>query len=243
MSFNLYLDTREAQALVNGTPSDAVYNLQWGQLHLADRGYSVSLEQASIPNLVYGVNGNNAVISFSENGSPTILTATLTHGNYTPALLATELKTRLDAAGSNTYTVVYTPTTGKLTITANATNTFAIRSPSELLGFTTINTFSISKEGNHVIRLDGTLYVDVVAMNLRLPSRTTSGRTNVLARIYLDVGFGFIQRYDNSNNADAVPLLDGSINQLEVQLRDDQNRLWVLPETAHVGLTLRFEKL
>jgi hypothetical protein len=62
-------------------------------------------------------------IDFDEGAAE--LTATLTAGSYTGTSLATEIKTRLDAAGG-TYTVDYSETTGKFTI-ARAAGNFTLR--------------------------------------------------------------------------------------------------------------------
>ena len=61
------------------------------------------------------VDSSNNKIDFEEVLS-TEITATLTSGSYTPADLATEIKTRLDAAGTATYTVTYDALTRKFTI-------------------------------------------------------------------------------------------------------------------------------
>lgn len=49
------------------------------------------------------IDSSNNKINFKEGGSE--LTATLSSATYTLATLATEIKTQLDAAGANTYTV------------------------------------------------------------------------------------------------------------------------------------------
>ena len=62
-------------------------------------------------------------IDFDEGGAE--LTTTLTVGSYNGQTLATEVKTRLDAAGG-TYTVTYAEATGKFTI-ARAAGNFTLR--------------------------------------------------------------------------------------------------------------------
>lgn len=62
-------------------------------------------------------------IDFDEGGAE--LTATITPGVYNGQTLATEIKTRMDAAGG-TYTVSYDESTGKFTI-ARAAGIFTIR--------------------------------------------------------------------------------------------------------------------
>ena len=75
------------------------------------------LNTASIPFTWYPVNSINNKIYFNEDAGAT-LTAVLTPGNYTYATLATEIKTRMDAASTatKTYTVTYDATLNKFTI-------------------------------------------------------------------------------------------------------------------------------
>ena len=62
-------------------------------------------------------------IDFDEGGGE--LVATLTVAIYTGQTLCTEIKTRMDAAGAKVYTVTYSETTAKFTITADA-GTFSL---------------------------------------------------------------------------------------------------------------------
>lgn len=63
----------------------------------------------------------NDTVDFLEGA--TTLSAVLRPGHYNPVALATEVKTRMDAAGNSVYAVAYgttsTATTGKFTITSN----------------------------------------------------------------------------------------------------------------------------
>jgi len=67
-------------------------------------------------NGLFVVDANNKYIDFDEGGAE--LTATLTLGSYNGASLATEIKTQLDVAGALTYTVTYSDSTAKFTISA-----------------------------------------------------------------------------------------------------------------------------
>ena len=70
----------------------------------------------------FAIGATNKYIDFDEGGAE--LTATLTEGNYNGQTLATEIKTRMDAAGG-TYTVTYSESTGKFTIAR--TGNFTLR--------------------------------------------------------------------------------------------------------------------
>lgn len=91
-------------------------------------------------NGVFVVTDSNKYIDFSEGGGE--LTATLTLGIYSGQTLATEIKTRLDAAGALTYTVTYSESTAKFTIAASGTfsllwftGTHKATDASDLLGY------------------------------------------------------------------------------------------------------------
>ena len=85
-------------------------------------------------------------IDFEETAS-TELTATLTHGAYSPSDYATHVKTQLDSAGGSTYTISYDADTRKFTLASDLgggggtfkllcqSGTNALRSAYETLGF------------------------------------------------------------------------------------------------------------
>jgi len=65
----------------------------------------------------------NDVVDFKESAAGAELHAALTAGTYTPTTLATEIKARMEAASgvAATYTVSYSATTGKWTISTSHT--------------------------------------------------------------------------------------------------------------------------
>jgi hypothetical protein len=89
----------------------------------------------------YEITLDNNKIDFAEGGPQ--LTAALTVGIYSPTNLALEIKTQLDAIGANTYTVAFSRSTRKFTISTTVnfslltnTGTNINISPYTLLGFT-----------------------------------------------------------------------------------------------------------
>jgi hypothetical protein len=62
------------------------------------------------------VDASNNKIDFKESGGGSELTATITSDTYSPTTLAAEIKTQLEAEGSETYTVSFSTTTGLWTI-------------------------------------------------------------------------------------------------------------------------------
>lgn len=67
------------------------------------------------------IDSTNGSLLFNEGGST--LTASLTGGNYTLSALATEIKTQMDSAGANTYTVTVSSDNE---ITISATGSFEL---------------------------------------------------------------------------------------------------------------------
>jgi hypothetical protein len=128
---------------------------------------SIELVTGCVPADLYNVTANWNTFIFYEAANATQILS-LTPGQYTPTTLAAELQTRLNVASSNTYTVTYSDTTKRLTITAtngspaeftfyfkpgqlhtdqiNATTGAleSINCPATLLGFDRTNTTSVS---------------------------------------------------------------------------------------------------
>lgn len=65
--------------------------------------------------------GSNDEIGFKEDSAGSVLTATVAAGTYTYGELAYQVKKALEAAGDSTYTVRYTLSTRKFTITSDGT--------------------------------------------------------------------------------------------------------------------------
>jgi hypothetical protein len=67
------------------------------------------------------VDDNNDKIDFKDTALGSELHATLTHGIYSPTALAAEIKSKMEAVSSHTYTVTFSTTTGLWTISTNHT--------------------------------------------------------------------------------------------------------------------------
>lgn len=71
------------------------------------------------------IDATNNKLDFNEGGAQ--ITATLANATYTPTTLAAEIKSKMDASvGVGTYTVSYSTTTGKWTISVTGAATFNI---------------------------------------------------------------------------------------------------------------------
>jgi len=96
------------------------------------------------------IDATNNKIDFKESGGGGELTATLTSGTFDTITLAAEIKTQLESAGAEIYTVSFSKTTGQWTIstggtflsilTNSGTNTAVSTGPS--IGFGTTSDFT-----------------------------------------------------------------------------------------------------
>ncbi len=120
------------------------------------------------------VDSTNNKIDFTENGTAE-LTATLTSGVYTPTTFATEVDTRITAAGAQSYTVTFDSVLRKFTLTSSGsvfrlyfgTGTNASKGAAALLGFDDNNqsgalTYTSSYALSGILRLSRpmTIYKD-----------------------------------------------------------------------------------
>lgn len=112
---------------------------------------AIKLLSAFIPNTVYNITSSNNTFIFNEGGSN--LTATLTAGAYSVFDLVTELETKLDAAGANTYTVSYSAVTFKLTITSTANYTIIGGTILNILGFEAQLVAGLTFSSTYAVRL------------------------------------------------------------------------------------------
>lgn len=80
--------------------------------------YAFKVKECSIPFSFYMVNGYNNAIAFREAGDGINRVAYLPQGNYDAASIIPALETALTTAGTQSYTVSYSDTTGRLTISA-----------------------------------------------------------------------------------------------------------------------------
>lgn len=79
---------------------------------------AVKIKTCMMPLTFYTIDERNNKIYFEENNDGITLTATLNSGIYTSSTISAEIKSALDNAGALTYTVSYSATTNKLTISS-----------------------------------------------------------------------------------------------------------------------------
>lgn len=233
---HIFLDTRyKNTGTTNYMPS---WRLPTGQS--LNGNLLISLNSCIIPNLVFPITSQNNTIVFAEGGGGNI-TATLTSQDYTGTTLASTLQSVLNTAGLLTYTVTFDPLTTYLTI-AVSTSTVQFKTSNTaftagfVLGFdeTTDTADSASITSDYPVRLDGSMYIDIEVTNANTHSLSVNNSSTPFIRIPLTSSFGSIVNYDASDIADNVMTIDSTgMNNLDLRIRDDQGRNWMLPDNAY----------
>jgi hypothetical protein len=106
-----------------------------------DHVHKIGVRKVIFPFSYYVFTSSNNIITFDEGIGD--LTATITPGNYTASELETEIKTRMDAAGVDTYTVTISDNTYLITILS--TGLFALD-------------FTINNSANNVLGFEAAYY-------------------------------------------------------------------------------------
>lgn len=182
------------------------------------------LVSAAIPNTIYTFDDDNDTnkIYFFDGGSNK--TASIAEGIYNSTEIAAAIKTAMDAAGSETYTITLDDTTQKLTFAA--TGNFYLRfadneGASERLGLDRINTDSdTSYTAPNVINLalPHALIIDLD----RNENFESSGNDRGTIYIPFDVGSSDIMNYKRDENFSQTIKFD-RMSLLTVKLKDSDN--------------------
>lgn len=123
------------------------------------------LKKVALPLTNYNVTSKNNVFCFTDDSK--LRTATITPGNYDISTLPAALKSAMETANSSfqSYTIAYSSTTGRLTISAsgnfviNASN--ASHSAGLLTGFTTDTSAGTSQTSNQSVNLCPSIAIHV----------------------------------------------------------------------------------
>jgi hypothetical protein len=194
------------------------------------------LKQSVITNSVLIVNSTNRSIYFEENGG-SILTATMTNGDYTTTTLATQIGTAMTAISASaglvrTYTATFSTTTNLFTVTVGTSSfkmlmaTYTTNSASIITGFNTDDaSFATSQVGDVVVNLTNNVY----SFNLNIQSQSINNYlvdNNGISysfSIPVSTSFGNVCSYEPTVNY--FIKLDSPTRVLKVQVRDDNNVL------------------
>ena len=184
----------------------------------------------SIPVTWYNVKtGVNDTILFNEGAGN--LTATLTQGNYSISDLVTEIKTALDTAGLDTYTVTYSSISMKITISSTGSFSLLFNTGSseiyKLIGFENIDTSSASSHvGSNVIDLALVKRIQIIIPELGVIGRSTDTNVEYTFLIDVDENRGNLVHFNDQGNFNQFQF--GSyktLSQLHVILRDQDNNI------------------
>ncbi len=206
------------------------------------------VKSLTLCNSMYNIDSTNNTILFYENA--TAKSATITAGFYTSTNIAAAVKTALDTAsgGHNTFTVSYSSSTGKLTISAG--NAFYFRWASDAdntcyreLGFQKANTASgTSITAPCCLNLNACNQLLLNISNAHASYQSTSyTQGNVLIPLEAN-GLEFKTYYFNRDIQQCVQF-DTNAKRITLTLRDDLGRIRSLNGTdyslvlSNVGLS------
>jgi len=236
----LFLNSRDS--LSPSTPHNSEFFM--GLRYNEKSSVKLALEQCSFVSAVYPINRFYDTLVVEENGAASTTTFTLTHNQYNGTQLAAHLQTVLNAGTqeSTVYTVTYDTQSKKLTFAG--TNDFRILAAGstclhilgldEYEGMTTAETTYVSP---HVVRLDGTAYVDVIS-SLSTRNISSNSYTNIVARVYITASFGYVNSYDSSREA-LLDFYNTELSSLSLRLVDDRCNPYELPSSVDVAFTIK----
>lgn len=207
--------------------------------------YFVDVINVSLDNGVYPIHEFARFVYVSESGGATI-PVSLTENNYTATQLATELQLQLVASLVQTYTVTYDTQSQRLTIVSNlpfqfqivTTNTGATFDIYDEIGWDRNSLPATATQvGIGPVKLTGTDNVNIIT-NLGGQYITTSGKQRMLITIPMNVPFGSTVFF---SPPDPIRVMVPSvhINNMAVQLWNDKDQLWELPNNMNYTITLQ----
>jgi len=236
----LFLNSRDS--LSPSTPHNSEFFL--GMRFNEKSSVKLALEQCSFVSAVYPINRFYNTLVVEENGAASTTTFTLTPNTYNGVEVAAHLQTIMNAGTqeSTTYTVSYDMQSKKLTFTG--TNDFRVLAEGStclhILGFDEadgMRTAETTYTAPHVVRLDGTPYVDVIS-SLSTRNVSSNSYTNVVARVYITASFGYVNSYDSSREA-LLDFFNNELSSLSLRLIDARGNPYELPSTCEVAYTLK----
>lgn len=244
-SFYLFLNSKDVNF---GTSANFQVDFQQSGIKFSDGEIAIGLDYVVFPNLIYPIrSGKSNKLTFNEGGSD--LVATIDEGYYDSSSFPIALKTALDNAGANTYTVSISSTTNKITI--SATGNFSMKfgtttqtSPYmwKILGFNYDSTTSsaASHTGTMPIRLDGEEYYCLNIENLPSSNISSSfSQRGIMGIIPLKSAYGDIifHQFNEKNNLVLASMND--IKFLRVRITDPDGVDIPLPDNGEVMISLR----
>ncbi len=157
--------------------------------------------EAEIPLTFLSIDATNNVLNFKEQATDgTTRSITITAGDYTSTTLCAEIKSKMDAAGTQAYTVSYSLSTYKITISASANFKVLGSSTCSWIGENDVDgVYATSFTFPNVLNLQGPNSVYITASELSNNSVHLHGNEyiNILAKIPLAGNKGSIVYYND----------------------------------------------
>lgn len=238
----LFLDSNKRSYGTNDHPYFVLENYTLNEI------LGLKLVKAVFSTSYYTINPYNNSILFQEDvGS--VVSATITPGNYSKAQFETEVKAQLEAESPNTrtYTVSISTTTGKITITGS-TGTFEIKSCSALalLGFDNATSQAVTQVGSNVVNLAGPCCIQLrssaLGSSMRFGSNiyNQSQNNNVLATVPIQNGSFQVQTHQPETRFHDV---EQQLTVIDYYFTDDEGReIGFNGVPTHVTFGLMMEK-
>lgn len=216
---NLVIDSSKRNT---GSVNNFTYQLKWS----ITKPDTIALESIQLYNTQYTINDTNNKLYWTTR-SGVASTSTLTNGNYNAVSLASHIQDVMNAVGADVYTVSFSPTTGKITIT-NPSGNFSLnfgtntdKSCAYVIGFNNDNlTGSSSYTSQNIVQLGTKYYVvysDIVTNN----NYDANEIGSVIAFVPNNVVFGDIITY-SPNLAKTFKVRSSDISRLSFYVKDDR---------------------
>lgn len=223
---NVIIDSSLRDNADNTTENDFNYTLSWS----IESPLSYAVESVQIYNTTYTINDNCYKLYWTD-GATVAHVSVLTKGNYNSNTLAQHIEDVLntDDTNSDTYTVSYSQTTGKLTIssTSNFSLTFGTNtslSCAYVLGFENINkTGANTYTGQNIVKLN-TKYYKIYTDFGKINTYSSNEAVNLLCYVPNDVNFGDMINY-TPQLAKSFPINNTTLSRFKITVKDDMNNI------------------
>lgn len=201
------------------------------------------VKTCELPVTWYSVNTTNNTIVFYESDTPE--TARIVHipvGNYNPSTLEVAIKTAMDTAGTQVYTVSVSLPSRVLSMNGADKDfklDFTAGSTAKLLGFNDGQTAeSQTIVGDRSINLNSVEAIYLVSNSIKSNTISPGYPGSILCKIPLRVNSGELNLYDSSSCSFDIFPVSQHINLIDVQLIDCDSLLPLDLNGSSFSLTL-----
>jgi hypothetical protein len=210
----LFLSSKEREPSSSST-SD--FRLKLPRPILAGERYE--LIYAQIPQTVYNLDSNNNSFVLND-GSPNALA--IPPGFYTANTIVTELQTQLNAVSALTFTVAFSETSQKITITASGPFTVNMNGVGSPLGFITTTGSATSHTGGTILNLETTDSLFIHVNEIRQIDYIQGGSTFAIPS---NVNQLQVIDYNERSGFRQTITFNNPCSVLTIRLTDSENRV------------------